>query len=436
MSLIEPRVLKGFRDMLPDQELVRRSLIRDLEQGFRTFGYVPIDTPVLEYTDVLLGKGGGETDKQIFRFTDHGNRDVAMRFDLTVPFARYMAAHQNELYLPFRRYHIGKAYRGENTQRGRYREFVQCDFDIVGTDTPSADLDILLTVVTAFEILGVTEVSVHVAHRGLFNRFLAHMDAAEQSDEILRTVDKLRKVGVENTRTTLADLLDDARAEQVMAYVTADGSFEDTVSKLETLAGGPGEDSARMRSVYAAAVEAGAADKLCYDPSITRGLDYYTGMVFETFLTELPSIGSVCSGGRYNDLASLYTKQNLPGVGGSIGLDRLLAALDELDASGEPESAADVLIFCMDESLLGYYHGLARSLRKAGFSCEVYPEARKISAQFGFAEKKGIPTAIICGPDERASGVINGKNLRSRESFTADTLPVAIQLLQGILRSS
>lgn len=436
MIRIEPRVLKGFRDILPDQELVRRRLSADLEKGFRSFGYVPIDTPILEYTEVLLGKGGGETDKQIFRFTDHGKRDVAMRFDLTVPFARYMAAHQNELYLPFRRYHIGKAYRGENTQRGRFREFVQCDFDIVGTDTASADTDILLTVSRAFEILGVPDITVHVAHRGLFNRFLARINAAEQSEDILRTVDKLRKVGPEQTERSLAELLDADRAGKVMAYVTASGTFEQVLARLEDLAGGPGEDTVRMRAVFAALSEAGAAGTLRYDPSITRGLDYYTGMVFETFLNELPSIGSVCSGGRYNDLASLYTRQDLPGVGGSIGLDRLLAALDEIGATSSSESAADVLIFCLDEELTGYYHKLATELRREELSCEVYPEPRKISAQFSFAEKKGIPVALICGADERDSGVINGKNLVNRKSFTADTPESAAEAIRTMIRSS
>ncbi|MFW6234972.1 MAG: histidine--tRNA ligase, partial [Spirochaetota bacterium] len=296
MIRIEPRVLKGFRDVLPEQELVRRRLTADLEKGFRSFGYVPIDTPILEYTEILLGKGGGETDKQIFRFTDHGQRDVALRFDLTVPFARYMAAHQNELYLPFRRYHIGKAYRGENTQRGRFREFIQCDFDIVGTDTASADTDILLTVSRAFEILGVPDITVHVAHRGLFNRFLSRIEAAEHSEEVLRTVDKLRKVGVEQTEKSLAELLDPDRARQVMEYVTAGETFEITLGRLEELAGGPGEDTARMRTVFEALSETGTAGTIRYDPSITRGLDYYTGIVFETFLNDLPSIGSVCSG--------------------------------------------------------------------------------------------------------------------------------------------
>lgn len=433
MNLISPRVLKGFRDILPDSERVRRALTERLESAFRRFGYVPIDTPTLEYTEVLLGKGGGETDKQIFRFHDHGGRDVALRFDLTVPFARYMAAHLNELYIPFRRYHIGKAYRGENTQRGRYREFVQCDFDIVGVDSVSADADILLTVVEAFRVLGIERIELRVAHRGLFSRFLGHLGAGEQSAEVLRTVDKLRKVGVETTKSDLAALIGEEKAARVVEFITAEGEYGDVIGRLEELAGGPDADSNRVRRTIGAVIEAGAGDSIILDPTITRGLDYYTGIVFETYLPDLPDIGSVCSGGRYNDLASLYTKQQLPGVGGSVGLDRLIAALEQLDRTPQAGSAAEVLVFCLDESLAGWYHSLARSLRAGGLTCEVYPEARKLAQQFGYAEKKEIPLAVICGPDEQAAGRINCKDLRNRESFDAAGAGEAAKILRSRL---
>ncbi|MFW6368279.1 MAG: histidine--tRNA ligase [Spirochaetota bacterium] len=427
MSLISPRVLKGFRDTLPESELVRRTLTSHLESAFRRFGYVPIDTPTLEYTEVLLGKGGGETDKQVFRFTDHGGRDVSMRFDLTVPFARYMAAHLGELYTPFRRYHIGKAWRGENTQRGRYREFVQCDFDIVGVDSASADADTLLTAIEAFRVLGVERVRLHVAHRGLFNRFLSTLGVVEKSGDILRTVDKLRKTGRDKTEADLTSLVGSETARRILEYVTADGPADDVIDSIETLAGGPAEDTQRIRAVFSALEETGAGEMVVYDPSITRGLDYYTGLVFETFLEDLPEIGSVCSGGRYNDLASLYTRQELPGVGGSVGLDRLLAALEQLEQGPKAVRATDILVFCFDEALLGYYHRLARDLRAAGFSTEVYPEAKKLGQQFTYAEKKGIPIAVICGPDEKEAGRINCKDLRTRESFQASGVPTAVE---------
>lgn len=435
MTRISPRVLKGFRDVLPDNELVRRTLIQNLESAFRRFGYVPIDTPTLEYTEVLLGKGGGETDKQVFRFTDHGGRDVAMRFDLTVPFARYMAAHQAELYTPFRRYHIGKAWRGENTQRGRYREFVQCDFDIVGTDSTSADVETLLTVMDAFSVLGVENVQIHVAHRGLFSRFLSNLGCGGQTEEVLRTVDKLRKVGSEQTTQDLVALTGKESADKVMQFITASGAPGEVLSTLESLAGGPAEDSERMRGVLGALDEASGGRNIIYDPSITRGLDYYTGIVFETFLDALPDIGSVCSGGRYNDLASLYSKQELPGVGGSVGLDRLLAALEQLGQQPSPGRPADVLVMCFEAGMIGYYHRIAGALRSAGISAEVFPEAKKLGQQFSYAEKKGIPVGIICGPDEKASGTINWKDLKSRESFQADGLERATSDIRARLET-
>ncbi|MFW6368815.1 MAG: histidine--tRNA ligase [Spirochaetota bacterium] len=435
MTRISPRVLKGFRDILPDNELVRRALIQKLESAFRRFGYVPIDTPTLEYTEVLLGKGGGETDKQVFRFTDHGGRDVAMRFDLTVPFARYMAAHQAQLYTPFRRYHIGKAWRGENTQRGRYREFVQCDFDIVGTDSASADVETLLTVMDAFSVLGVEHVQVHVAHRGLFSRFLSNIGYGDRSEEVLRTVDKLRKVGAEQTRQNLAEITGAESAEKIMQCITASGPPRDVLSTLEGLAGGPAEDSERMREVLTAVEEAGGGKNIIYDPSITRGLDYYTGIVFETFLDALPEIGSVCSGGRYNDLASLYSRQDLPGVGGSVGLDRLLAALEQLGQQPSPGRTADVLVMCFETGMLGYYHRIAAALRGAGISAEVFPEARKLGQQFSYAEKKGIPVGVLCGPDEKEAGIINWKDLTSRESFRADGIEQATEDIRARLET-
>lgn len=434
MSLISPRVLKGFRDILPDTELVRRALTERLEHAFRSFGYVPIDTPTLEYTEVLLGKGGGDTDKQIFRFTDHGGRDVALRFDLTVPFARFMAANQAQLYTPFRRYHVGKAYRGENTQRGRYREFIQCDFDIVGVDSASADADTLLTVIEAFRVLGVEGVEVHIAHRGLFSRFLDHIGVGGQSEEVLRTVDKLRKVGKEKTRDDLARTAGDDTADRILEFISmGDDRTDDLITRLETLAGGEAEDSMRLRKTVEAVVEAGGGENIRIDPSITRGLDYYTGIVFETFLSDLPQIGSVCSGGRYNDLASLYTKQELPGVGGSVGLDRLLAALEQLGRQPVAGRSSEVLVFCFDESLTAWYHRLAAQIRSGGFACEVYPEARKLAQQFTYAEKKGIPLAVICGPDEREAGTINCKDLRNRESFESHSIEEAISQFKARL---
>jgi histidyl-tRNA synthetase len=237
MPIIEPRILKGFRDFLPSQEIARRSLMETVEGVFRSFGFVPIDTPALEYAEILLGKGGGETEKQIYRFKDNGDRDVALRFDLTVPFARFVALHHSEITLPFKRYHMAKVWRGENTQRGRYREFTQCDFDIVGSDSPGADFEILLMMREAMRALGV-EALIHLNHRGLFNRFLEHRGIRDRSVEILRSVDKLSKIGEEETGKQLEEIAGKEQAKAVLGYINAEGTFEEILDTLSGLAGG------------------------------------------------------------------------------------------------------------------------------------------------------------------------------------------------------
>ncbi len=432
-SLIEPKVLKGFRDFLPDQELRRRAIEARLARTFESFGFVPIDTPIIEYTEVLLGKGGGETDKQIYRFNDHGNRDVSLRYDLTVPFARFMAAHVSELYLPFKRYHMAKVFRGENTQRGRYREFTQCDFDIVGVDSAASDFEILETMYRSFQALEVGEVTIRLSHRGLFNRLLASLGVESATAEVLRIVDKLAKVGEEKVRTMLSEILSDEAVAKVLEFIQPEEEFLPTLEKMEELAGGPGEDSDRVRAIYSLIQGTGLAASFRLDPSITRGLDYYTGIVYETFLNALPDIGSVCSGGRYNNLASLYTKQELPGVGSSIGLDRLTAALDEIGEAAATEVPVKVLILMQDEQLAAHYCKIAARLRESDLNCEVYPEAKKLAAQFSYAEKKRIPIGIICGEDEYSRGTLNVRDLRSRESFNDLSIDAGIEQIRKLL---
>lgn len=435
-KIIEPRVLKGFRDSMPENEMRKKNLEARLEKGFESYGFVPIDTPVLEYTEVLLGKGGGETDKQIFRFKDNGERDVAMRFDLTVPFARFMAAHLNELPLPFKRYHIDKVWRGENPQKGRFREFTQCDFDIVGVDDAEADFEILSLMDSSFKRLGVPGYTFHVAHRGLFNAFLSHLEVEDKAVDILREVDKLRKEGADKVKENLTAITSsEEKAGQIMAFISKEDSEEPflaTLDRLSALAGGESEHTSRMQKIYEYLEGAGIAGHFVYDPSITRGLDYYTGIVYETFLDGLDQFGSVCSGGRYNNLASLYTKQQLPGVGSSIGLDRLMAALDALENGVlKNESNADVLVICMDESLRGWYHQLARAMRDAGLRVDEYlPEGKKMGAQFKYAEAARIPFALTCGSNEHDAGKVTLKNLTSRESRQMIELDEAIRLIK------
>ena len=397
--LIEPRVLKGFRDFLPAAEIERRQLTEVIERSFRSFGFVPIDTPALEYTEILLGKGGGETEKQVYRFKDHGDRDVALRFDLTVPFARFMAEHRAELPLPFKRYHIAKVWRGENTQRGRYREFTQCDFDIVGSESAGSDFEILLMMRETLRAIGVGDVTIRMNHRGVFNRFLRSLGIEDKSVEILRTVDKLTKIGKESTLLQLSELVGAEKAEAVLHYIQPKASYKETLAAITEAAGGPGPDTERLETLYQFMQNAGIADIFVLDPSITRGLDYYTGVVYETFLNDLPDIGSVCSGGRYDNLAALYSKEQLPGVGASIGLDRLIAALEALGRTEKRSSYAQVAIACINEQLGGKYQALAGQLRRAGVACEVFTEAKKLVQQYALAEKKGARWVIVCPED-------------------------------------
>lgn len=416
-TIIQPRLLKGFRDSLPAGEIPKKAIIAKLEALFSSYGFVPIDTPALEYTEVLLGKGGGETDKQIFHFADNGGRDVAMRFDLTVPFARFMALHLSELTLPFKRFHINKVWRGENPQKGRYREFIQCDFDIVGADNAEADYEILSVMDASFAAIGVEGVRFHLAHRGLFSRMLSHLGISEHNTEILRTVDKLRKIGADAVKAQLVALLGSPeQAGAILGYIEKedlDESFLTTLSRLEELGGGESEHSLRMRTIHSYLVAAGIEDHFLLDPSITRGLDYYTGLVYETFLEALPHYGSVCSGGRYNDLAGLYTKEHLPGVGSSIGLDRLMSALEELESpitgSG---SAADVAIL----DTAGHFQECdraARIMRESGLSVSVYLTQRKIGAQYKWAEAQAICYVLL--PDDE--GTFTLKDLVGKQSW-------------------
>ena len=417
--MIEPSVLKGFRDSLPEEEIPKKRIIRILEDVFSSYGFVPIDTPVLEYTEVLLGKGGGETDKQIFRFQDNGGRQVAMRFDLTVPFARFLAMHHDRLGVPFKRYHINKVWRGENPQKGRYREFIQCDFDIVGADNAEADYEILSMMHRSFSALGIEGYTFHLSHRALFSSFLAHIGIEDKAIDILRTVDKMRKIGSDEVRKLLDEITGDGtKTEGILSFITAgEGrSFTKTLDAIEALSGGESEHSRRMRTIHSLLENTGIASSFVFDPSITRGLDYYTGIVYETFLDKLPSLGSVCSGGRYNDLASLYTKEKLPGVGSSIGLDRLMAGLMEL---GSPlladSSAADVLIIhSAEDTEKAIIAG--EKLRESGIRTDIYlvPEA-KMKRIYSYAETRHIPYSL-----QIKDGSYILKNLSTREESTFD----------------
>lgn len=417
-NLIQPKVLKGFRDFLPDSEIERSLLIEKLVTVFRTCGFVPIDTPALEYSEVLLRKSGGETEKQVFRFMDNGGRDVALRFDLTVPLARYIAEHNSELYYPFKRYHIGKVWRGEKPQAGRYREFLQCDFDTIGSDTAAVDFEILRIIKKSLNAINVFDFKIHVSHRGIFNRFLESINVKEKSEEILRIVDKLAKVGKEKVLELLTEISSASSADKILDYISygvaklEPSNFMETLLHLEYLAGGAGKDTERMKEIYNLLCASGIEDSVVLDPSITRGLDYYTGVVYETFLTDLPSMGSICSGGRFDNLTGLYMKESLNGVGASIGLDRLLAALEQFGNKSSKGSFTDVLIFTTEKTDQALSYKIVNFLEQKGVNAEVYPEPKKMNHQYNYAEKKGIKFGLFI-PDRDDTCIYNIENFEN-----------------------
>lgn len=423
--MIDPNVLKGFRDSLPNEEIPKRRIMRMLEDQFQNYGFVPIDTPALEYKQVLLGKGGGETDKQIFSFEDNGGREVALRFDLTVPFARFIALHQAELPFPFKRYHMNKVWRGEKPQKGRYREFIQCDFDIVGVDNAQADFEILSLMDESFKNLGLKRYTFQVAHRGLFNAYLEKLGIKDKCVDILRTVDKIKKIGKEETKKLLIEITnDEEKAQSILDYITPDenAGFIARLDHLVSLCGGENEASTRLRDIYKLLCAVGIEKHFSLDPSITRGLDYYTGIVYETILDDIPQIGSVCSGGRYNNLTSLYTKEVYPGVGSSIGLDRLLAALTELNIPlFSDNTIADVVIFYKEEETEKAMVTGAK-LREKGIRTVVYLDPKKkMKAQYDYAAKMNITKALSFNED----GYVL-KDLTTRESANYTTLDEVI----------
>ena len=432
-NIIQPKILKGFRDFLPEAEIQRALLQEKLVSAFRSYGFVPIDTPVLEYSEILLRKSNGETEKQVFRFEDNGGRDVALRFDLTVPFARFVAEHKEELYFPFKRYHIAKVWRGEKPQAGRYREFVQCDFDMVGTDSAASDFEILSLMKTSLAAIGVENITIKINHRGIFNAFLARLGLSEKSEDVLRIVDKLAKIGEDEVINQLNEITEDnTKSSDIIKFISGSQDFDSTLSMIGEMAGSEAEPCVkRMREIRSMMKAAGIESTYVLDPSITRGLDYYTGVVYETFLNDLPSIGSVCSGGRYDNLAGLYMKDRISGVGASIGLDRLIAGLEQLGISGKKGSFVDVEIFCQDSSLASEYQSLAQKLRERGINVEVFPENKKIGQQYAVTDKKGIKWGILMSAQEAEQKKFTLKNLETRQMFSDVDADKAAEIIRG-----
>ena len=346
---ITPRTLKGFRDYPPEIMIPRERLIDTARRVYRSYGFSPINTPALEYLEILAGKGSEETDKQLYKFEDHGGRWVGLRFDLTVPLARFVAQHANELGVPFKRYHIAAVWRGENTQRGRYREFMQCDFDTIGTRSIAADIETTLVIHDLFRAIGFSDFTIRINNRMVLSGLLERLGLADRSTAILRALDKLGKIG---PTAVAAEMISTAgateeQAGQVLQLSEIAGGNDEMIRQVEPLVAGSEiglAGVAKLKEVLDAVAAAGVPrERVRLDLSIARGLDYYTGTIFETFLDALPGIGSVCSGGRYDNLAGLFTSQELPGIGASLGLDRLLAAMEELGMVEKIATPAPVL---------------------------------------------------------------------------------------------
>jgi histidyl-tRNA synthetase len=443
--MIEPRTLKGFRDYLPEAMIPRERLIDTAKRVYRSYGFSPIDTPALEYLEILTGKGSEETDRQLYRFQDHGGREVGLRFDLTVPLARFVAQHVSELGTPFKRYHIAAVWRGENTQRGRYREFMQCDFDTIGTRSVAADIETGLVIQDLMRAIGFERFTIRINNRMVLNGLLERLGLRDKSAAVLRALDKLGKIGAEKVAEELVSAAGTtaAQAADVLQLAALAGSNDAVLKQLEPLVAGSDLGQAgvaRLRDILAGMQAADPGrQRVVLDVSIARGLDYYTGVVFETFLEDLPTIGSVCSGGRYDNLAGLYTKQDLPGIGASLGLDRLLAAMEELGLVGKVRTPAEVLVTFFDQGRLNDYLRLAGQVRAAGIGVEVYPDAKKLGQQLKYADQRGFRVALIAGDRELSANVCQVKDLQSgasQECSLASHAQAVVAAIQRILSPS
>ena len=440
--MVEPRVLRGFRDYPPALMIPRERLMEAARQVFRSYGFAPIDTPALELAEVLLAKveEGAEINKQLYRFKDAGGRDVALRFDLTVPLARFAAQHYIELGLPFKRYHLGTVWRGETPQAGRFREFMQCDFDTIGTLSNAADVEIALVVNDLLVGLGFERFEIRVNNRLVLNGLLAELGLEGKTSVLLRSLDKLGKIGRDKVIAEMEGAgITAEQAAQVIALAGTTGSNAEILDQLDRRFAdneGARKGVQNLRQMVEVFRTAGVPDgRLRVDLSICRGLDYYTGTVYETFLLDKPDIGSVCSGGRYDNLAGSFTKQALPGVGASLGLDRLIAAMEAVDLLPKTATTAPVLVLQLDAARYGDYQRMARTLRAAGIGTEVYPEAKKkLGQQFQYANRRGVKVALIAGSNEFEQGVWNVKDLAREQQTTiseSDVTATVKRLLAG-----
>ena len=438
MEKVEPRTLAGFMELLPNEQILFNQMKEKIEKTYKKFGFLPLDTPVIELAEVLLAKAGGETEKQIYRF-QKGDTDLALRFDLTVPLAKYVAKNYGNLSFPFRRYQIGKVYRGERAQKGRYREFYQCDIDIIGDGELDLinDAEIPAVIYTMFRELGFEDFTIKINNRRILNGLFESVDQKENSVEILRIIDKIEKIGKEEVIKEFEELgLKEKQISNIMDFIEIEGTSDEKIEKLENLGienetylKGVEELKTVIKNVRLFGVP---EENFTVDLTIARGLDYYTGTVYETFLNKYREIGSVCSGGRYENLAEYYTDKSLPGVGVSIGLTRLFYKLNELNLiKADRKSVADILIIPMEENLEESIK-LATKLRNIGINTEIYLNDKKLKAKFKYADKLEIPYVIVLGEDE-----INAKEITLKDMKTGseEKLPMDEKKIKEAIES-
>lgn len=421
MDIIKPSTIAGVMELLPDSQAVFDRMKNTIEDTFKDYGFLAIDTPVIEKNEILFAKGGGETEKQIFEIASD-SKDMSLRFDLTVPLARYVSEHLSDLNFPFKRYQIGKVYRGERNQKGRYKEFYQADIDIIGHNDLAIYNDALLArvIFEAFNRINFPNITFHINNRKLLNGFLKSLEI-EDSTEVLRTIDKKDKIGIDKTKTLLTEIIGEDKANKTLEFINADNQNTEILDNLAGFADNDlfKEGLEELKTLYDYMIKFRIDDKnIKIDLAITRGLDYYTSTVYETFINGYESIGSVCSGGRYENLASNFTKQNLPGVGMSIGLTRLFYQLQELGLVEEEKSSKiDFLILPMDKEYHFYAIDVLHKLKDQGKKADIFLEDGKFKKKINYADKINAKYAVIIGEEEASQNTVSIKNMESGEQF-------------------
>lgn len=441
MAIITPRTLSGFMELAPKDQILFEKVKQKLEETYQMFGFFPIDTPVLEHSNILLAKAGGETEKQIYRF-NKGDTDMTMRFDLTVPLAKYVAKNAGELTFPFKRYQIGKVYRGERAQQGRFREFYQADIDIIGDENLSIanDAEVPSIMYRVFTGLGLSDFTIRINNRKILNGLFAMLGLSDIATDVMRIIDKIDKIGKDNVEAELVDLgVSKDAADTILELLTFKGTNEEVLDRLKTFSGknemldaGVSELCEVIYYIDKFGVPAG---NYRVDLSIARGLDYYTGTVYETTFNRHPEIGSICSGGRYDNLAEYYTKKKLPGVGMSIGLTRLFYILNEFDyLNRDLDTVADLLIIPMTDDMASAVE-ISGVMREAGIRTQIYLEKKKFKHKIGYADKLGIPYAMFLGEDEINGNVVTIKNMKAAEGDTDKQVTVPVNEAVEFIKS-